>query len=230
MGKSIKGILLLTILSLTVNSYAQVSANVGGSMLIGFGAPKPWGGLHLGLEIPRDENVTFQIQYQYMFKQKMDEPINTFAFANEITTTPYTIPVSYTPTMDYHIISGGTRYYLGNGYDYGFAVYGGATFSLIFNSVRSKNSDYDTDNYHLEEVDESLQRATIISLSAGLAGGVKYTIPNIGSVYLDAGLSYMIFHTDNKGNQVLSHLFNERLYNRLLMNFQIGFRKEITYN
>lgn len=223
-----KYILIFSFLA-SFTSFGQISVNGGASMLLGFGAPKPWGGFHLGINIPRDEDITFQVQYQYLFKQKLQEPLIGVATAKDPFASPYNIQVDLTPSMDYHIISGGTRYYFINGYDYGFSLYGGGTFSLIFNSIRSKTTAYDADNYDLDEYSRDFEKAAFLNIAAGVSGGMKYSISNVGSVYLDVGLLYMVFSNDNKNGRVIQKMFEERLYNRVLLTFQVGFRRDISW-
>jgi len=222
-----KRIIILFSLLSAFTGFSQISVNGGPSMLVGFGAPKPWGGFHVGIDIPKNEDVTFQIQYQYMFKQKSKDFFQGVATAKDGLTIPFNVQVN--PSMDFHLISGGTRYYFINGYDYGFSLYGGGNFSIIFNSIRAKTTAFDEDKYELDEFSSAYERASLINLAAGLSGGMKYSISNVGSIYLDLGLTYMIFSKDNKQGRVLQGMFDVGLYNQLLLNFQIGFRRDISW-
>ena len=124
--------------------------------------------------------------------------------------------------MDYNILEGGTRYYLGNGFDYGFAAYGGSCIMLIFNSVKGKYDDFDENVYELDEF--SRYNSTFFSLGFGLGGGVKYSTPRFGTFYFDLNLAYMIFAQSSKDqipNQVGA------MYNPLIFNFNIGWRKDL---
>lgn len=203
---------------------AQVSINGGGSMLVGFSSPGPWGGIHIGLEVPRDDAVSIYGRFTHHFRAGGDS-VAAFVTARDVNTLPANMPFSYAigsrPTMDYNILEGGTRYYLGNGFDYGFAAYGGSCIMLIFNSVKAKYDDYDETIYQLD--DGYRYDGSIFSLAFGLGGGVKYSAARFGTFYLDVNLAYTIFGQANN-----SSVYGG-LYNLLIFNFNLGYRKDILW-
>ena len=200
---------------------AQVSFSAGGSMLKGFGTPKPWGGFHVGVEIPRDDAISLYGRFTHHFKQNAADSIGVFAVAKDFTTSPYSLNVSALPSMNYNIIEGGTRYYLGNGFDYGFAGYGGTNVALIFNKVKVGYSEFDESLYELDP--NSRMEGSIFSLGFGLNGGVKYSNPPYGTFYLDCGMNYLIFAQGSTSS------VSGELYNQLLFNVNIGYRKDILW-
>ena len=113
-----KNVLLFFVLLFVGSASGQVSILGGGSMLVGFGSGKPWGGIHVGVEIPKSDAVSFYARYTYHFRNterdsslygiEVTDP--DFGFVNVIDTKGVT-------KMDYHILEGGTRYYIGNGFE-----------------------------------------------------------------------------------------------------------------
>lgn len=199
---------------------AQVSINAGTSMLVGFTSPGPWGGFHIGVEVPRDDAVSIYGRYTHHFKRYGD---SLAAYAVPIDPGSFlpTQSVMTAPSMNYNIIEGGTRYYLGNGFDYGFAAYGGSCLMLIFNTVKAKTEAFDESLYKLDE--SSRYEGSIFSLAFGLGGGVKYSTVRFGTYYLDLNLAYMIFGQPNNAN------IYGNLYNPLIFNFNLGWRKDILW-
>jgi len=146
--------------------------------------------------------------------------------------------------MNYTTLEGGTRYYIGNDYDNGFSGYGGTNFMLLFNTVKQTygasfidpsntitdenytwQNDYvfDTNNPDSDVED----RGQIINLAIGLQGGLKYTIPAVGTAYLDIGAQYIIYATTS--NTLASQEFdpNTGQFSRLVFLFTLGFRKDL---
>jgi len=210
--------ILALLLSGSLN--AQVSINGGGSMLVGFKTPGPWGGLHIGVEVPRDDAVSIYGRFTHHFRSRGDS-LDAFIIAKDPTTSPYILTVGSSPSMDYNILEGGTRYYLGNGFDYGFAAYGGSCIMVVFNSVKGKYDAYDESLYELDEL--SRYNGSIFSLGFGLGGGVKYSTGRFGTFYFDLNLAYMIF-AQGSSDSVYGDL-----YNPLIFNFNLGYRKDILW-
>jgi hypothetical protein len=198
---------------------AQFGVSGGMSVLKGFGVQKPYIGMHFGGEIPRDDQISLFARLSLYARQQ--EPGNglTIVTATDFTTVPYSQTIGYSSTFNYTIIEGGTRYYIGNGYDSGFGAYGGSTVMLAVNAVKRKYDDYDQAKYELPA--NELSKGSIFNLGFGLGGGLKNTFAGIGTVYLDMNLAYMILSTASN-----STAQNTSLYAPLLFSFNLGFRKE----
>lgn len=212
------------ILSITVN--AQLSISGGGSMLKGFSPDKPYGGFHIGLEIPRDDAVSFYGRYTHHFKQSAKDSIQTYVYAKDWDSPnpqifPTTMLINSLPSMNYNIFEGGTRYYLGDGFDYGWAGYGGSMMMLIFNKVKVDYAPYNEVNYEID--DNSRMDGSIFSLGFGLGGGVKYSTAISGTFYFDVNIAYMIFA------QASTNGIYGDLYNPLIFGFNLGWRKDIMW-
>lgn len=210
----------LVIIALLVagNVSAQVSFNAGSSTLKGFGTDKWFTGLHVGIEVPRDDAMSFYGRYTHHFSRTGDSTLVS-AVATETSTTPYLIQVMSSSTMNYNIFEGGTRYYLGDGFDFGFAGYGGTSFMIVYNKVKTKYEDFDETLY---EIDGSTSRnGGIFSIGAGLLGGVKYTVPRIGTFYSDFSISYMLL-----GQASESSVYTG-LYSNLFFGINVGYRRDL---
>lgn len=213
-----KNYILLIIVFVTSFAGAQVSVNAGGSMLLGFSEPGPWGGIHIGVEVPRDDAVSIYGRFTHHFRRTGDSiPVPIFP----LDPLQNILTINSAPTMDYNIIEGGTRYYLGNGFDYGFGAYGGSCIMLVFNSVKAKYEGFDENLYSLD--DNYRYEGTIFSLGLGLGGGVKYSTARFGTYYFDLNLAYMIFAQGSNAN------ITADLYNPLIFNFNLGWRKDILW-
>lgn len=211
--------------------FGQVSISAGGSMLKGFGPTNPWGGFHIGVEIPRDDAISLYARYTHHFEQMSKELGQTgLRSTDPLATYPNLYPYVMN-SMNYNMIEGGTRYYLGNGFDYGWGAYGGTNIMLVFNQVKDKYYLYDEifsyyPAFDLEsyEIDPEYRSAgSILSLGFGLQGGVKYSMVPFGTIYFDAGINYMIF-AQGSTTYVYPNMFNQ-----LIFTFNLGFRKDILW-
>ena len=222
-----KSIYIAVICLLSCNAQSQVSLNLGLGPLKGFGVPKSFFGFHGGIELPRNNDVTFYLRLGYYLPRKEDDTISTSVTAINPLSSPSTLTVSYLTSTNYTTIEGGTRYYLGNDYDNGFSIYGGSNFMLILNSVKRNYEKYDLtgqynweNDYVLSESEEV--KGTIISVALGLQGGVKYTFPARGTIYADITGSYALFAKASNNTAA-----NSNLYAPMIFIFNVGFRKDL---
>ena len=222
-----KSIYIAVICLLSCNAQSQVSLNLGLGPLKGFGVPKSFFGFHGGIELPRNNDVTFYLRLGYYLPKKEEQSTTTNVTAIDLTTSPYNLSVSYLTSTNYTTIEGGTRYYLGNDYDNGFSIYGGSNFMLILNSVKRNYEKYDLkgqynweNDYVLSESEEV--KGTIISVALGLQGGVKYTFPARGTIYADITGSYALFAKASNNTAA-----NSNLYAPMIFIFNVGFRKDL---
>ena len=220
--KSIFFILFFSFLS--SEFFSQISANAGLGTLNGFGVKKTFVGLNLGLEYPRSNQTTIygRIAY-YVPRNNIDSTLSS-AFAISTTTSPYSLPRNYIVSTGYLTIEGGTRNYLINGYDNGFSVYGGSTVLLCVNNIKNKFADW---NYLYNESDYENygdSKGTILNLGVGLQGGLKYTFPSIGSIFLDFSGNYLVIR--QASNEMIGESTNYPFDSALLFTFNLGFRKD----
>jgi len=201
------------------NAFAQFGISGGLSTLKSFKTPKSYFGFHIGGEIPRDDQLSFYGRLSYYLKQTEDVPTTNILYNSTLTNS---VQVNYYNSMNYLTLEGGNRYYIGNGYDASFAAYGGGNFMIIFNSVKREYDDYDASKFQLPQ-NEQLQ-GSIFNIAVGLAGGVKYTFAGAGTLYLDAGLGYMILST---ASNTTAESVAGTLYSPLIFNFALGFRKDL---
>ena len=222
-----KSIYIAVICLLSCNAQSQVSLNLGLGPLKGFGVPKSFFGFHGGVELPRNNDVTFYLRLGYYLPKKEDNIMTEYVTAIDLTTNPSTLGVQYQSSTNYTTIEGGTRYYLGNDYDNGFSIYGGSNFMLIINSVKNNYEKYDytgvyewENNYELPQNTED--KGKIISVALGLQGGVKYTFPARGTIYADITGSYALFAKASNNTAA-----NSNLYAPMIFIFNVGYRKDL---
>lgn len=206
---------------LASTSWGQVSFNGGYTMLNAFGTGAgPWSGLHVGVEVPRDDAISLYGKFTHCFAKSGDSTLQ-FATAIDPTTSPFTQEVYGVVRTNYTILEGGTRYYLGNGFDFGWAGYGGTNFMIMFNQVKTKYDRFDDTKYTLSASGGS--DGSIFSAGVGLAGGVKYSVPRVGTFYTDVAIGYM-FIAQGSNNTV-----DPALYSNLIFTVNVGYRYDILW-
>jgi hypothetical protein len=214
-----KYLVIIAIILGSLNVMAQFGVSGGASVLKGFGTTaKPFVGMHIGGELPRNDQNSLYARISFYARQK--ETITNSTFVQTADLSGFQT-INYVNSMNYTILEGGNRYYVGNGYDSGFGGYGGANLLLAFNSIKRTYSDYDQVLYSLPSTE--MPKGSIFNLGFGLGGGVKYTFAGIGTMYFDANFAYLI--TSTASNSTASSVVNT-LYAPLLFSFNIGFRKD----
>ena len=208
---------------------AQVSLNAGMGSVSGFTTDQSHFGFHAGFELPRNNDVTFYGRLGHYFSRSEDEGTTRTVIIQDLNNVilPYQLQVNARESFNYTTIEGGTRYYLGNDYDNGFSAYGGTNGMLVFNTVklnydkRDITGTYEWENdYALTTSDED--RGVIMGIAVGLQGGVKYTIPAIGTAYFDVSGQYSILA---QGSNTIANGTNQ--YSQLFFVFTVGFRKDL---
>jgi hypothetical protein len=214
-------ILLVTFLA--SNHFSQLSLNGGLGTLNGFGVKKTFFGLNLGLEYPKSNQTTIfgRIAY-YIPRNNIDSTYGFVSAKDPLTTVPNSLARNYMVSTGYLTIEGGTRYYLLNGYDNGFSIYGGSTILVSINKIKRNYADW---KYSNNESDyEMNDKGTILNLGVGLQGGLKYTFPSIGTFFCDLSGNYLIIRQASNGmvNESTNYPFNSAM----LFTFNLGFRKD----
>lgn len=216
-------------------SFGQYSIGGGASTLFQFGNNKPFGGLHIVAEFPRNNEVTFYVRANYLFKQNVNQAVRTLdptypdviAYGIDPGTDPYSVvvPYNFKESFNYFMIDGGTRYYIINGYDEGFALYGGTNIGVAINSVKYgyQLDEYDQTKYTLGGFDDQYNRngqGTVLNLAVGISGGLKYTFPGRGTFYFDFNPALMVFALPSQPD------IETTLHKNVIFNFNIGYRRE----
>jgi hypothetical protein len=246
--KYLKSLITLFVsICIGVSLNAQVSLSAGMGSIRGFSSENSFFGLHGGLELPRNNDVTFYGRFGHYFSRVNKETEQTVTVYKQDLTIPddvlpYNIQVPLSRSMNYTTFEGGTRYYIGNDYDNGFSGYGGTNFMLLFNTVKESygdsftdpwgvitdenytwQNDYSPDSFGNNSSDE---RGRIISLALGLQGGLKYTIPAIGTAYFDISGQYAVLALAN--NSIAEQEFTSNgQFSQLFFVFTVGFRKDL---
>lgn len=216
-------LLVIAILVGSLNAFGQASVSGGGSVLAAFGTKTPWAGLHLGLEVPRDDVSSLYFRYTHHFSAYGDSiPADYYWIYVEPRDPNSILPIKYigaTPSMNYNILEGGVRYYIGDGYDFGWAGYGGSSLVISFNKIKMTYAPYDQTLYKLAE--NTRLDGSIFSLSFGLNGGVKYSTATSGTFYFDVSMAYAMLA------QPSSNTVYTNMYRPLYFGFNLGYRRDL---
>lgn len=206
-------------------SFGQVGVFGGASVVKGFGQRGVYyTGINAGVEVPRDDMTSFFGRVIMSLPYKEEGSIQATAI-DPTTTFPSVKQVPCEFRNSVFNLQFGTRYYVGNGYDYGLSAYGGSIFELGTMGVTRKVADgaYDEDKYMLvdSENQEYPKRGRIISFNLGLNAGVKYNFM-FGVLFFDVTGSYSLFPLSSNA---LSTDYGNFAY--VNFGFNIGYRKDI---
>ena len=216
---------ILFVTFLASNLFSQLSLNGGLGTLNGFGVKKTFFGLNLGLEYPKSNQTTIFGRIAYYIPRN-NEGDSTKAFASAISTTtfPYSLPRNYIVSTGYLTIEGGTRYYLLNGYDNGFSIYGGSTILVCVNKIKRNYADWNHSFNEANYENYGDTKGTILNLGVGLQGGFKYSFPSIGTFFCDLSGNYLVIR--QASNEMVGESTNYPFESALLFTFNLGFRKD----
>lgn len=217
-----KRILLIVVLSfMSTVSFGQVGLVGGFSTLFPFGGQRVYPGLTFGVEVPRSSEVSFFGTASYFFPKKESYDVLVVNSTTFLLDT-----MQLLESFNYFNIKGGTRYYLMNGYDDGLSIYGGTEFGIVVNKVKFT---YDFEDKNPEDYQDATygqplrnDKGSILSLGIGLGGGVKYTIPAQGTLFMD--MSGMLMVTNIVSNPAASQT---SFYSPLIFTVTMGFRKDL---
>ncbi len=219
-----KRYLAIVAILVSVSGNAQVGVTGGASFLKGFGIDGLYKGMHLGVEVPRDDMVSFYGRMIITLPNYTTDTMQAAAI-DPSTTFPSQVFAETKFGNSYLNLQAGTRYYLGSGYDYGFSAYGGSIFELTTMGVTRHNQE-SIDESKYVFVDNSGQpvtdtRGRVLGFSLGLNAGVKYNVP-FGLFYFDLTGSYLVFGLPSNR---LAASYNS--FAPLSFGFNLGFKKEI---
>ena len=221
-----KFILLILCLTYFLNTNAQYSVFGGFNTLKPFGNSSPYLGFHLGLEIPSDDENSLYGKFSFYAKNKLDPSVYgapSLTLEN-LDQTDFSIQnVSGATYFNYTTIDGGRRYYILDGYDSGFSLYGGSNIMAIINRASVKLDAFDKAKYRLPAGFSS--SGTVLNLGIGLSGGAKYTIAGVGSIFCDATFNYLIIG-NICSNELAKAVVATNVNSPIVFTFNIGFRKD----
>jgi len=180
-------------------------------------------GIQLGAEVPRDDMVSFFGRVTATLPQVSTDTIRLEAI-DPTTTFPGVKDVEAKFKNSVVNFQFGTRYYLGNGYDYGLSAYGGSIFEISAMTVRTSTTEsYDESKYEFISTDSRPydKRGSVFLVNLGLSAGVKYNF-YFGLLYFDVTGSYNlipVFTNDLSRDYGRASAIN--------FTFNLGFRKDI---
>ncbi len=217
-----KLIVAFTVLFFSHTVFSQTGISVGGSIINGFGSEKYLPGINLGVEIPRDNESSLYVRASFTSRSTSTETVLFQAI------DPLTSPVVKNGVSDFKNgmfnLEGGTRYYFGEGYDSGMALYGGTMVMLNTNGVvRKEASGVDETKYEfVNSLGEPYpKKGRIVSLNIGLNVGIKKHI-GVGMVFFDVTAAYSILGLSSND---LANQYGT--FSPLVFAFNLGFRRDL---
>lgn len=184
-------------------------------------------GLHAHFEIPRSGDVTLYGRVSYMFPKANYDTLTSYVTAINPNANPYILAVNSRFKTSYFTLEGGNRYYIGNDYDNGFAGYGGSGIIIGLGKVhkaydpKDVSGQYSWEQTHQPDQTE-ISEGRLFTLGGYLQGGVKYTIPAIGTIYTDVTLNYLLLANANNNTAASTDYLSP-----LFFNFSVGFKKDL---
>jgi hypothetical protein len=217
-----KLIVAFTVLFFSHTVFSQTGISAGGSIINGFGSEKYLPGINLGIEIPRDNESSLYVRASFTSRSTSTETVLFQAI------DPLTSPVVKNGVSDFKNgmfnLEGGTRYYFGEGYDSGMALYGGTMVMLNTNGVvRKEASGVDETKYEfVNSLGEPYpKKGRIVSLNIGLNVGIKKHI-GVGMVFFDVTAAYSILGLSSND---LANQYGT--FSPLVFAFNLGFRRDL---
>lgn len=210
---------------LTQASYGQFGISGGMSMLKPFGIRSFYPGMHFGVEIPTNDQVTIYLRLTATLRNNYVDTVRYEAI--DFTTSPQIIDVPVKFGSGHINFEGGNRYYIGNGYDdFGLSAYGGTVYQLYTMGVKRKNqAEVDETKYVFKDnTGQSIsmpERGRVLAFALGLNGGVQYNMAS-STFYFDISASYNLFAFAS--NKLASYYGN---YAPLNFAFSVGYRRTL---
>lgn len=165
---------------------AQFSVGGGLSSFHGLNIDVNRFGLNVFVESPRTTNNTLMVRASIMLPDKNTKTSEVEKIDPNDFSIPTKVEAEAVSKTSYFAVDGGTRFYLINDYDIGFAVYGGGHLKGILSSYSATYrlpDSLDANDYNTQTQDKSF------SLLFGFGGniGVKYQLPLRGALLFDFG-------------------------------------------
>jgi hypothetical protein len=220
--KHMKLIVACTVLFFSHTVFSQTGISVGGSIINGFGSQKHLPGINLGVEIPRDNESSLYVRASFTTRSTSKETVSFQAI------DPLTSPAVKIGECDFKNgmfnLEGGTRYYFGEGYDSGMALYGGTMVMLNTNGVvlREASGVDETKYEFVNSINQPYsKKGRIVSLNIGLNVGFKKHI-GVGMVFFDVTAAYSILGLSSND---LANQYGT--FSPLIFAFNLGFRRDL---
>jgi hypothetical protein len=228
-----KKTLTILAISLSLGASAQFGLSAGPALTKSFGAPKMLAGFHIGGELSQDDASSYFARFSY-FPGGLESTNYVVGLIDNQTNSLSGFGVNMNSTKtNYTKLEGGIRYYLLDGYETGFSVYGGTKIVLGFNKVKADYTPFDESQYRLQ--DGLAESGTAFTLGFGLQGGVKYGITGLGTVFFDIGADFLLLGSNSNDVPYYSnYLYRVQsgtvvAYRQPTFTFTLGFRKDLYF-
>lgn len=218
----LRRLLLICFVGVGGQLMAQASVSGGASLFNNFGIGTNYYGFDIGGEYSDSDEQSYWGRISIYPGKKNRNADSTYLESYDPTQNYYSL--GYQTKTSYAQLSGGSRYYLGDGYTYGLSVYGGYKFSLIFGTVKFDFDDYNTEKY--KEPTDIPRKSQMLLLSMGFNGGVKYSFSTVGTVFFETNIDYALVGSFSNSAFQNSDYFSG---NRLYFSLNLGFRKDLNW-
>jgi hypothetical protein len=230
MADKMKQLFILILVTISFSGYSQIGIMGGLAVAKPFGAEQTAVGLQFGADVPQSDDFSYFGRVSlYPFGREIDAGSTS---VESIDGSTGAMEVDKFGKTNLYTLSGGIRYYGGEGYEFGFGVYGGTTFTILLGKYSERLGDYDESTYRTQS--SYNPNASLLAGLVGLNGGVKYGIPTIGTVFLDINLDYLLLpEIVNENTLALSKLLitqgiQPRL-SRVYLGLNVGIRRDILW-
>ena len=209
----------LLIFVLTAFSYIGNAQRfgVGGSfdVLNPIGKKKFLPGVSVFFDVPKTDNIAFYGKVGYYFPSSIVDS-SAYVIAIDPMTNPYQSSAENKTVVNTISLQGGTKYFVGNAYNVGFAGQFDTRIRLLVSPVKSSITGYDASKYQQDPmVASTAGKYVSMVLYAGVGAGVKYSQP-WGTLFATANLDLLLFY-----------LRPTALTSSFLFSLEVGYRRDI---
>jgi hypothetical protein len=190
---------------------------VGGSfdILNPVGKKKFLPGVTVFFDVPKTDNIAFYGKLGYYFPTSIVDT-NAYAIAIDPMTNPYQVSAENKTVINIISLQGGTKYFVGNAYNVGFAGMFDTHFRLLVSPVKSSVTGYDAKIYQQDpNVPTTAGKYVSMNLFAGVGAGVKYSQP-WGTLFASANIDLILFY-----------LRPTALTSSFMLSVEVGYRRDI---
>jgi hypothetical protein len=228
MADKMKQLFILILVTISFSGYSQIGIMGGLAVAKPFGAEETAVGLQFGADVPQSDDFSYFGRVS-LYPFGRETKAGTIG-VESIDGSTGPMEVDRLGKTNLYTLSGGIRYYGGEGYEFGFGVYGGTTFTILLGKYSESVGEYDESKYRIPDFYNP--KAALLGGTVGLNGGVKYGIPTIGTVYLDISLDYLLLPEPvNLETLKFSKLLfvNPQNLSRIYFGLNIGIRRDILW-
>lgn len=200
----------------SVNGFSQ-KYGIGGSfdVMNSIGSKKYQPGVSFFMDIPKTKTIALYGKLGYYFPCSVTDT-NAYVVAKDPMTIPYQRSAENKTVINTFSLHLGTKYFVGNTYNFGFSGVFNTHFRILVSPVKSGITGYDASKYEPSPSQTSTSaKYTSIYLAAGGGAGVKYSQP-WGTLFAGINADFLLLYL--KPSPIASHI---------IVGFEVGYRRDI---